>query len=228
MAMRRRPSVQGLSKASDTHTDSEVGEKKKFDAGEAVRSVGASMEAVLSEAISNEKTTPPPAPSQANHLPRGMERIVRSIFDIEDLEVEFEELRKKIKFDQRASSLTTGQLVDALDEAGENGMRAAELLANAQVVLESFDAHAEIIESGLQERAHEELTELKEAKKYKGRFSKADVESMMAKIDPVAYRDAREKRAEAKRTVDVLDSLVKQWFKRQDNVRAMLSSKRGD
>jgi hypothetical protein len=161
------------------------------------------------------------------HLSRGFERIVRSIFDGPELDEEWEELRRNLQFEDRASSKSHGQIQDALDRSTENAQRAAELLARAKVNLERFEAYAAVTQSAIRERAHAELTTQKEDGTYRGRFSKDDVEAAMATIAADEYSALNIKRAEVKRAIDALEALASNWVERTRNLRAMLAMGRG-
>ncbi len=189
---------------------------------------------VLKEKLELESRTTEPAPppstrsDEGSHLSRGFERIVKSIFDDgPEIDEQFAELREKLAFDERASSKSSGQIQDALDRASEYSQQAAELLARAKINLERFEAYASVTESAIRERAHNELTQQKEDGTYKGRFSKDDVESVMTQIAADEYSALNVKRAEVKRTIDVLEALAANWVDRTRNLRAMLAMGRG-
>ncbi len=187
------------------------------------------------EEARNTEPAPPPSvrpeltrSDEGSHLSRGFERIVKSIFDDgPEIDEQFAELREKLAFDERASSKSSGQIQDALDRASEYSQQASELVARAKINLERFEAYASITESAIRERAHSELTQQKEVGTYKGRFSKDDVESVMTQIAADEYSTLNVKRAEVKRTIDVLEALAANWVDRTRNLRAMLAMGRG-
>ncbi len=179
---------------------------------------------------------PPPPPvslkdevklTTVPELPQGVDRIRRTIFEGPELDEEFTELRNGLQFKDRASSKSQGEIQDALDRSTENAQRAAELLARVKVTHEKFESYAALTEAGIRERAQAELNRQKESGKYNGRFSQADVESMMASLAADEYSALSVRRAEVKRMIDTLEALASNWIERTRNLRAMLSMGRG-
>lgn len=180
---------------------------------------------IASQAAQNSsQTIPRSGESTPPELIRGVDRIVKSIFDDRDLGDEYEELRKGLQFTDRASSKTIGQIQDALDQATENAQRISELVAGARVVGERYMADRAIILSGIRERAQHELIQAKKAGNYQGRSSAEDVEAMMAQLAPDQYRDLASQEAQIKHTIKVLEALESNWTERTRNLRAMLSA----
>lgn len=157
-------------------------------------------------------------------LIRGVDRIVKSIFDDRDLGDEYQELRQGLQFTDRASGKSPGQIQDALDQATEKSQRTSELLAGAKVVAERYYADKAIILSAIRERAQQELILAKRSGSYQGRSSADDVEAMMAKLAPDQYRDLASQEAQVKEMVKVLEALQENWTERTRNLRAMLSA----
>lgn len=175
-----------------------------------------------------EPVSSPPKNVGELQMGRGVDRIVRSIFDLPDIPTEHEEIRKSLRFDGRASDLSHGELVNALNEADELAQRAAELLANVKSVHDVFEIHAKAVESTLRMRGHEALIELKDRGKYSGRFGAEDVEAMMAKLHADEFVDLEKRKGEAKRTVDVVASLFERCVDRARHLSNMVARSRTD
>lgn len=155
------------------------------------------------------------------------DRIVTKIFSLEDPMAVYEDVRASLRMG-RASGASYGQLVDALDEAEENAMRAMELLVNTKDAHDGFEIDAKIIAGSLRERAVQELEDRKAAGTLKKAITNDDVEAVMAANYPDEWQELEHKRGKARRTIDLLAALHEASRERAKDLRAMVSKFRGD
>jgi hypothetical protein len=159
----------------------------------------------------------------------GFSRVITHLFQVANPLDEYSYLRGKLKSrEERMSALSYGELVDLLDEAEDDAMRAAELASLAKVVHSDFDFNATVIESAIRKPAVTELEErkvkLKEDTKTAGKaITDADVEMEMARSNPDEWHVLRQKRERAKRTVDQLVELHARLVERAKDLRALVS-----
>lgn len=176
---------------------------------------------------------PPPKESEKSRLDslapgRGVDRIVRTIFDLPEPHEEFEALRWQIRNDGRITAMSHGELVDALGQSLDIAQRAAELLAVYKAEADDFEITSAQQLGSYEEQAQQSLAAAKERGEYNGRFSMEDVKKHAAKMFPTDYRAISRTQSEVKRGVDAVESLYDRCVDRVRNLRAIVSTSRAE
>ena len=162
-------------------------------------------------------------------LPPGYQRIVTTIFTIDEERV-FDELARKLKFDRPASRLEYGDLADALEEASQLAWKASQLSVNAKAALESYLAEVTVLRSDMRDKARGELEGAKEGKakgESKGKaITDADIVSHMAGMFPDQFRDIEQRITRAEGAVKHLSNLADRWVERVKVLDALIRTSR--
>jgi hypothetical protein len=165
------------------------------------------------------------APLDEATMGRGFERIVERVFSI-DVAAEYDRLEAALKFDGPAHQKSYAELVDALDEATDNALRASRLVASGKAALETFEIDCSLVLGDMRGQANHALQDEK-AKGFRNKaITDADVESWMATKFADEYRAHTERRAKAKRMVDVLERLADLWKTRTGTLDTMVKGAR--
>ncbi len=174
------------------------------------------------------------APSSASELkmPGGFERIITHQFQDIDPYEEYMELRASLRSKEgRASSLSFGELNDALDMAADNAQRGAELAARSNVVLVEFSIDADVIESALRAQATYALEELKAEWKRNNNSSgkqitNDDVKAYIVKTAPDEWATLQSKKAKVEEHCKLMKSLASLLAEREKDLRQMVARSR--
>lgn len=153
-------------------------------------------------------------------------RIVDALFDLPDPMEEYLAIKASLSFGGRASSLSYGQLVDALDDAQSMAERASRLLASAKITHDAFNLDAEVIRGALREQAIDDLQQQKAEGKRSKAITKDDVAGVMAIAFPDEYRDLEMRSNKAKRMVTAIEHLYDRACARAGDLRAMVQRTR--
>lgn len=153
-------------------------------------------------------------------------RIVDTLFDMPDPMVEYQAIRNSLTFGGRASSMSYGQLVDALDDAQAIAERASRLLANAKITHDAFKLDALVVEGVLREEAVADLQEQKSSGARSKQITNDDITSVMAQKFSDEYRALELKKGKAKRMVDAIEQLYDRATNRAGDLRTMVAKSR--
>ncbi len=201
---------------------------RKFeDAGEQ-----AVEDARVEEEAKEERRRESPKHARDLEMAGGHNRIITYQFQDVDVFEEYQELRASLRSkDGRASSLSYGELQDALDVACDNAQRGAELAARANVVHVDFLIDAESIESTLRLRATKTLEEAKA--EWKAAHNTAgkqitndDVKAEIMASAPDEWSVLQTKKAKAKEYCDLMESLAERLAEREKDLRQMVARSR--
>lgn len=177
-------------------------------------------------------SVPPPRPEGELAMGMGTARIVSSIFEMPDAEAEYFELRKLLRMKDRASAMSSGQLLDELDQAADRAQRGAELVAVMKAAHDDFELLAAVSTSAMHQRAVDALLEENDARKAEKqsvkRTTKDDVSATIALMFPDEWNDLSRRRSQSKHAVAVVESLRDRLQERERALRAMVMAKRGE
>jgi hypothetical protein len=153
-------------------------------------------------------------------------RIVDTLFDMPDPMTEYLAIKASLSFGGRASSMSYGQLIDALDDAQSVAERCSRLVANAKVTLDAFNMDAEVISGVLREQAVMDLQAQKDAGTRSKAITNDDITAVMAKKFPDEFRDLEIKKGKARRMVAAIEALYDRASARAGDLRAMVQRSR--
>lgn len=195
-------------------------------AGDAAQQEDAARQARYSERASK-------APKNAEELEMGggFGRVITHQFRPTDAYLEYTELRAMLRSDGRASALSYGELVDALDVAEDAAHRGAELCAQAKVVHDEFDFNAKVIAAALRKNAVEELerrkAEFKAENKTAGKaITNDDIEAEIASQNPDEWLELESRRGKARRSIALFEDLAVRLAERAKDLRQMVARAR--
>lgn len=167
-------------------------------------------------------------------MPEGFEKIITRQFQVEDEEMMYLDLRASLTFDptgEKASNLSYGGLLNALDAAEENAHRGAELAARAHLAHQEFELDAQVILSSLHDNAkralEERKAELKAETKTSGKqITNADVISEIAQLHPDEWAELQTRRKKAELSMKLFDDLHERLVQRAGHLRTMVARSR--
>lgn len=196
--------------------------------------LGSKVDADITEREAAQRRSHAEAPSTPNEVREAVNklsmgthaRIVDALFDLPDPMAEYLAIKASLTFGGRASSLSYGQLVDALDDAQSVAERASRLLASAKVTHDAFEMDAQVIEGALREQAVADLQQQKAEGKRSKAITNDDIAAVMAAAFPDEYRDLQSRRSKAKRTVLAIEQLYDRACARAGDLRAMVQRTR--
>lgn len=157
---------------------------------------------------------------------QGFDRIVRTLFDVEATEEEYQQLRKNLTFQESVAGMGYGQLVDALDVAQDRALRSRELLALARVTLTNYEISCKQILASYREKATAELQTQKDSGKFSKAITNDDVEAVMARSYPKEWHAIATRIKESEEFVKVLGALEERWVDRAKNLQQMVARNR--
>jgi hypothetical protein len=173
------------------------------------------------------------APKKAEELEMGggFGRVITHQFRPTDAYLEYTELRTMLRSEGRASQLSYGQLVDALDVAEDAAHRGAELCAQAKVMHDEFDFNAKVIAAALRKNAVEELerrkAEFKAENKTAGKaITNDDIEAEIASQNPDEWLELESRRGKARRSIALFEDLAVRLAERAKDLRQMVARAR--
>lgn len=156
----------------------------------------------------------------------GYDRIIDTLFKLDVVEI-YEECKAALSMrGQRASRADYGTLVDELDNAEEIASKAAELTANAHVQKATFEIDADIIESGMRDRARAHMEQEKADGTRTGNITQKDVDLYAKSYFADEWRALEVKREKVKQTVNRFDRLYTQCAERAKDLRQMVAGSR--
>lgn len=200
---------------------------KADELGSKVDSDAADREAAQRRARAEAPSTPNEVREAVNKLSMGTHaRIVDALFDLPDPMEEYLAIKASLSFGGRASSLSYGNLVDALDDAQSIAERASRLLASAKVTHDAFHLDAEVIRGALREQAVDDLQRQKAEGKRSKAITNDDITAVMAAAFPDEYRDLELRAGKARRTVAAIEQLYDRACARAGDLRAMVQRTR--
>ncbi len=153
-------------------------------------------------------------------VPGGYGRIIRSVFKIDE-EGAFASLQKGLTFARKASQMSYGERVDALDEASGMVMLAGQLAANAKVVLTMYELDVEVLRAPMRRDAKKRLVDEKKSEGGK-QITNADVAAMIAELWPDEHRRQEENLAKAKAAVAHVQLLAERWGYRAREIETIV------
>ncbi len=200
---------------------------KLDELGSKVDADAADREAAQRRARAEAPKTPSEVRDAVDKLSMGRHaRIVDALFDMPDPMEEYLAIKAALSFGGRASSLSYGQLVDALDEAQQIAERGSRLMASAKVTYDAFHLDAEVIRGALREQAVDDLQRQKAEGKRSKAITNDDITAVMAAAFPDEYRDLEMRAGKARRMVAAIEQLYDRACARAGDLRAMVQRTR--
>jgi hypothetical protein len=158
------------------------------------------------------------ATGRKDRLAPQFERLVTTVFDVSDIDQEFEHLKRQMVLGEQRSDYAT--VLRALDEAEDNARRAHRLFVNAQLEEKRFRLEREIVEAAMHKGA---VASLKES------GDKVTVEATQARMVVLyaeEWREGEERKARVKGTVGHCEQLAFFFSSRCRSLQVILQSLR--
>jgi hypothetical protein len=158
------------------------------------------------------------ATGRKDRLAPQFERLVTSVFDVSDIDQEFEDLKRQMVLGEQRSDYAT--VLRALDEAEDNARRAHRLFVNAQLEEKRFRLEREIVEAAMHKGA---VASMKES------GDKVTVEATQARMVELyaeEWREGEERKARVKGTVSHCEQLAFFFSSRCRSLQVILQSLR--
>ena len=152
----------------------------------------------------------------------GFETIIDNVFTF-DPDKAFEEVKGFLESGTRPSRAEYGDLVDALDKAGEIATLAHQLVANARVSYARQTIDIAVLAASLRDQAVQELAERSDKKP-----TIADIDAYMTSTYYDVVMDHKEQLAKGKETCEYLEGMTRAIEQRGRDLRQMVASARGN
>lgn len=166
-----------------------------------------------------------PFEGEIPRLPNAYQSIVTSTFTIPEPAELYAQIEAGIK-PIKASKLSSGELLDKLDEAQEIARLAKQLYVNTKATVEAVELDTNVIVAAMRDSATTALEREKEAGIRKKTITEADVLGAVQTRYPDEWKTVQERLSRSKLTVSYIENLCERAAERARDLRIIVGNSR--